>query len=50
MTPPRQRMLEDMQVRNLSPLSQRADLEHVSPHGKPPCRGDDGGLPCISVL
>jgi hypothetical protein len=30
MTPLRQRMLEDMQVRNLSPLAQRAYLEHVS--------------------
>jgi hypothetical protein len=30
MTPLRQRMLEDMQVRNLSPLTQRAYLEHVS--------------------
>lgn len=30
MTPLRQRMLEDMQVRNLSPLTQRAYLEHVA--------------------
>lgn len=30
MTPLRQRMLEDMQVRNLSPHTQRAYLEHVS--------------------
>ncbi len=30
MTPLRQRMLEDMQVRNLSPLTQRAYLEHAS--------------------
>jgi integrase len=30
MTPLRQRMLEDMQVRNLSALTQRAYLEHVS--------------------
>lgn len=30
MTPLRQRMLEDMQVRNLSPLTQRAYVEHVS--------------------
>jgi len=30
MTPLRQRMLEDMQVRNLSPLTQRAYIEHVS--------------------
>ena len=30
MTPLRQRMREDMQVRNLSPLTQRAYLEHVS--------------------
>ncbi len=30
MTPLRQRMLEDMQVRNLSPLTQRAYLDHVA--------------------
>jgi hypothetical protein len=30
MTPLRQRMTEDMQVRNLSPLTQRAYLEQVS--------------------
>jgi len=30
MTPLRQRMLEDMQIRNLSPLTQRAYVEHVS--------------------
>lgn len=30
MTPLRQRMREDMQVRNLSPLTQRAYLEHVA--------------------
>jgi integrase/recombinase XerD len=30
MTPLRQRMLEDMQVRNLSPLTQRSYVEHVS--------------------
>ena len=30
MTSLRQRMLEDMQVRNLSPLTQRAYVEHVS--------------------
>jgi integrase/recombinase XerD len=30
MTPLRQRMLEDMEVRNLSPLTQRAYVEHVS--------------------
>ena len=30
MTPLRQRMLEDMQMRNLSPLTQRAYIEHVS--------------------
>ena len=30
MTPRRQRMLEDMQVRNLSPLTHRAYVEHVS--------------------
>ena len=30
MTPLRQRMLEDMQVRNLSPHTQRAYLEHVA--------------------
>jgi len=30
MTPLRQRMLEDLQVRNLSPLTQRAYLEQVS--------------------
>ena len=30
MTPLRQRMLEDMQLRNLSPLTQRAYTEHVS--------------------
>jgi hypothetical protein len=29
MTPLRQRMLEDMQVRNLSPLTQRSYVEHV---------------------
>ena len=31
MTPLRQRMLEDMQVRNLSPHTQRAYVEHVVP-------------------
>jgi hypothetical protein len=30
MTPLRQRMLEDMQVRNLSPLTQRAYIDHVA--------------------
>ena len=30
MTPLRQRMLEDMQIRNLSPLTQRSYVEHVS--------------------
>jgi hypothetical protein len=30
MTPLRQRVLEDVQVRNLSPLTQRAYLGHVS--------------------
>ena len=30
MTPLRQRMLEDMQVRNLSPRTQRSYVEHVS--------------------
>ena len=30
MTQLRQRMLEDMQIRNLSPLTQRAYVEHVS--------------------
>jgi hypothetical protein len=30
MTPLRQRMLEDLQVRNLSPLTQRAYLDQVS--------------------
>jgi integrase/recombinase XerD len=30
MTPLRQRMLEDMQIRNLSPLTQRAYVEHVA--------------------
>ena len=30
MTPLRPRMLEDMQVRNLSPLTPRAYLEHVA--------------------
>jgi integrase/recombinase XerD len=30
MTPLRQRMLEDMQVRNLSPLPQRSYIEHVA--------------------
>lgn len=30
MTPRRPRMLEDMQVRNLSPLTQRGYVEHVS--------------------
>jgi hypothetical protein len=30
MTPLRQRMLEDMQVRNLSPLTQRSYVEHVA--------------------
>ncbi len=30
MTPLRQRMLEDMQIRNSSPLTQRAYVEHVS--------------------
>ena len=30
MTPLRQRMIEDMQIRNLSPLTQRAYMEHVS--------------------
>ena len=30
MPPLRQRMLEDMQVRNLSPLTQRSYVEHVS--------------------
>jgi len=30
MTPLRQRMLEDMQLRNLSPLTQRSYVEHVS--------------------
>jgi len=30
MTPLRQRMLEDMQVRNLSPHTQRADIENVA--------------------
>ena len=30
MTPLRQRMVEDMQVRNLSALTQRAYVEHVS--------------------
>jgi len=30
MTPLRQRMLEDMQIRHLSPLTQRADVEHVA--------------------
>jgi integrase/recombinase XerD len=30
MTPLRQRMLEDMQIRNLSPLTQRSYMEHVS--------------------
>ena len=30
MTPLRQRLLEDMQVRNLSPLTQRAYVEHVA--------------------
>ena len=30
MTSLRQRLLEDMQIRNLSPLTQRAYVEHVS--------------------
>ena len=30
MTPLRERMLEDMQIRNLSPLTQRSYVEHVS--------------------
>ena len=30
MTPLRQRLLEDMQVRNLSPLTQRSYVEHIS--------------------
>ena len=30
MTPLRQRMLEDMQIRNLAPATQRAYVEHVS--------------------
>jgi len=30
MTPLRQRLLEDMQIRHLSPLTQRAYVEHVA--------------------
>lgn len=40
MTPLRQRMLEDMQVRNLAPLTQRAYLEHVSTPRVTPHLGD----------
>ena len=39
MTPLRQRFIEDMQLRNLAPTTQRSYVHYVYPSGKPIFRG-----------
>ena len=54
MTPLRQRMTEDMQVRNLSPHTQASYLQQVSlftrHFNKSPEQLGPGGYPCLSGL